>query len=280
MAGCIAIVGVGLIGGSFALAMRKAGYTGRILGVSSPRTIETALKHNVIDEGVELEEAARQADLIYLSQPIAQILEAIPKLAGWIGPETLVTDAGSTKLEIVRCAEAHLPAGAFVGGHPMAGKESRGVESADAELFRGRTYILTAEKGERRAVYDWLIDTIQRFGCRIVTLSAEEHDRIVSYYSHVPQLASTALAAMIEKVEGNGRIAGPGLLDMTRLAMSSYGVWRDILETNGSSIRLALDDYIAFLQHLREVLTEPEMEQIFDAGARLAKSIRAESKFY
>ena len=139
----IAIFGVGLIGGSFALALRKAGFTGRILGVSSPDTIRRALELNVIDAGVPAEEGARAADLIYLSQPILRIIESLPELSQWVQPGSLVTDAGSTKSMIVEQAAALFAPGQFLGGHPMAGRERRGVDAAEADLFRGRPYVLT-----------------------------------------------------------------------------------------------------------------------------------------
>src|SRR5260221_13984256 len=125
----VAIAGVGLIGGSFALALRKAGFGGRILGVSSERTIVEALRLGVIDEGVTLERAESEADLIYLAQPILQILDVLTRLKP--KPGALVTDAGSTKARITAVAESHLKDCQFVGGHPMAGKETRGVAAAD-----------------------------------------------------------------------------------------------------------------------------------------------------
>ena len=276
MIATVSVVGVGLIGGSFALALRSTGFTGRILGVSSPRTLESALSLGVIDEGVTLEEGIRRADLVYLAQPISQILQVIPQIGQWVGPEAVVTDAGSTKAEIVQLAETHLPPGSFLGGHPMAGKESRGVEVAEASLFANRTYIFTPSTDPPRPNQNILAEFVSRFGCRIVTLSPLEHDRIVSYYSHVPQLASTALAHLISITDGTKHAAGPGLIDMTRLAMSSYTIWRDILATNHRCISSALDDYISILQQLRNSIDSPDIESYFTSAASLAKSIRSD----
>ncbi len=139
----VAIFGVGLIGGSFALALRKAGFSGRILGVSSPATLQRALDLRVIDEGAPAREAAQAADLIYLSQPILRILEILPDLNDWVQPQALVTDAGSTKSTIVARATSAISRCQFLGGHPMAGREQRGVEAAEARLFEGRPYVLT-----------------------------------------------------------------------------------------------------------------------------------------
>ena len=251
----VAIAGVGLIGGSFALALRRAGFDGRILGVSSERTIREALSLGVIDEGVPLAEAAARADLIYLSQPIARILETIPALGPLLRPGCLVTDAGSTKRRIVEQFSRSLPRGQFLGGHPMAGKETRGVAAAEAALFEGRTYVLTPvdeaqlETPAAREFRSWL----DRIGAVTLVMDAAVHDRTVALTSHLPQLASTALAAMLaSRLEENlRRAAGPGLVDMTRLAMSPYDVWRDILETNSGPVGEALDAYIEALETLR-----------------------------
>ena len=141
----VAIVGVGLIGGSFGLALRKAGFPGSIVGVSSPRSLEPALERGAIDRGATLEEAASTADLVFLSQPISGILETLRKLGPMVRRDTLVTDAGSTKQAIAEEARRSLTTGSFLGGHPMAGKESRGAGAADAELFRGRPWVLSED---------------------------------------------------------------------------------------------------------------------------------------
>jgi prephenate dehydrogenase len=275
----VAIVGVGLIGGSFALALRQAGFQGRILGVSSPATVAEALRRGVIDEPVSLEEAARRSDLLYLSQPIRRILETIAQLEGAIRPEALVTDAGSTKAEICRAAGRHLRGARFLGGHPMAGKESRGVAEAEADLFRDRTYVLTPARPED---LEWpqaveFTGWIRRIGARPVVTGAEEHDRRVAFTSHLPQLASTALAAMLgaqEHLERLEEIAGPGLRDMTRLALSPFEIWQDILETNSEAVRAALDAYIRELEAVRASFGR-NLEDEFGRGADFARRLRA-----
>src|SRR5262249_52975277 len=136
----VTICGVGLIGGSFALALRKSGFGGTILGVSSPRTLEAALSRRVLDEGVAPPEGVQRADLLYLAQPISRIIDFLPLVAAHRRPDSLVTDAGSTKAAIMKRALELMPSNAFLGGHPMAGKEQRGVEEAEADLFRNRTY--------------------------------------------------------------------------------------------------------------------------------------------
>lgn len=263
----VVIAGVGLIGGSFALALRKAGFTGRIVGVSSPATIEKALAARVIDDALPLAEAAAQADLLYLAQPIQQILETLGKLDRYARPGALITDAGSTKAMICAHASANIQKARFVGGHPMAGKESRGVEAADADLFRGRPYVLTAREPE---LEKW----IEAIGARLVILDPAEHDRLVALVSHLPQLLSTALASVIAEQPGSEKVAGPAASDLTRLALSSYEIWRDIFATNAPSIDAALGTYIARLETLRVQLRSPEMERVFEKAASSARELR------
>lgn len=262
----VAIVGVGLIGGSFALALRKAGFQGSILGVSSPGTLEKALARGVIDRGLPLAEAAAQADLLYLAQPIEQILETLGQLDPHVRPGALITDAGSTKTAICERA-ASIRQARFVGGHPMAGKESRGVESADADLFVGRPYVLTARDPE---LEKW----IEAIGARLVILDPAEHDRLVALASHLPQVLSTALGVLLADRPEAMKVAGPGAVDMTRLAMSAYDIWHDIFSTNSASIDAALGEYIQRLETLRAQLRSPEMERAFDRAASAARSLR------
>ena len=275
----VAIVGTGLIGASFGLALRRAGFRGVIVGVSSPRAIADALAAGAIDRGAPLAEAVAGAGLVFLSQPIGRILDTIRHLDPLLQPGALVTDAGSTKCEIVDLARQAITRAQFLGGHPMAGKEKRGAAAADGELFRGRTWVLTPDDPaelETPAARDFTV-WLGRFGARLVTLDCDEHDRLVAMTSHVPQLASTALAALLaERLPAGARleVAGPGLLDMTRLALSSYDLWRDILATNTGHIETALGFYIQELEHLRENLRTRQAEEEFARGAAIAARLR------
>lgn len=276
----VAIVGTGLIGASFGLALRKAGYDGAITGVSSPRAIADAVAAGAIDRGASLEEAVPDADLVFLSQTIGRILDTIRHLDPLLRPGTLVTDAGSTKCEIVDLARQCITRAQFLGGHPMAGKETRGALAADAELFRGRTWILTPDEPEELRTSCALEFRIwlDRIGGRVRVLDADEHDRVVSLTSHLAQLASTALAATVsDKLGPPPRLdaAGPGLEDMTRLALGSYEIWRDILATNSDHIERALSVYIQKLEHMRENLRTRQLQEEFERGAALAARLRA-----
>ena len=264
----VAIVGVGLIGASFGLALRKAEIPCEIAGVSSERSIEAGLARGAIDRGMSLEEAAEWADLLFLAQPISGIIETLPRLESVVNPDALVTDAGSTKRAICDVAARHLTSCAFLGGHPMAGKESRGAEVADGDLFRGRPWILTGEPDHpmARDLRNW----IGRFGAREILLDPAEHDRLVAWSSHLPQLASTALASVLH--DGAPRaalVAGPGLLDSTRLAMSSFDLWRDILATNRDEIDRALE---ALIERLKAMRGDPEPD--FQTGGDFARCLR------
>ena len=263
----VSIAGVGLIGGSFALALRKAGFRGRVIGVSSKAAVAEGLARGAIDEGLPLAEAAAASDFIYLARPIERILETIDRIDAHARPGALITDAGSTKRAIVERAFGAIRRARFVGGHPMAGKESSGVEHADADLFRGRPYVLTSRDAELES---W----IERIGARLVFLSPEEHDRLVAVTSHLPQLISTALASVIGAAPDAAQVAGPAALDLTRLALSPYEIWRDIFSTNAGPIDAALAAFIGKLEELREALRSPEMERAFETAAAAAKALR------
>jgi prephenate dehydrogenase len=275
----IVIVGTGLIGASFGLALRKAGFTGAITGVSSPRALADALAIGAIDRGASLETAVPDAHLVFLSQTIGRILDTIRHLDPLLRPGTLVTDAGSTKCTIVDLARQTLTNAQFLGGHPMAGKETRGASAADPDLFQGRTWILTPDDASElhtSASLEFRM-WLHRIGAHVLTLDADEHDRVVSLTSHLAQLASTALAATVsDKLGAPPRLdaAGPGLEDMTRLAMGSYEIWRDILATNSDHIERALGFYIQKLEHIRENLRTRQLQEEFERGTALAAQLR------
>jgi prephenate dehydrogenase len=267
----VGIVGVGLIGGSFGLALRAAGFAGEILGVSSPAAVAAGIARGAISAGATLAEAAARADLLYLSQPVDRILETLDSLVGIARPDCLITDAGSTKQEIVRRGAGL----SFLGGHPLAGKERRGVQAAEATLFRDHPYVLTPDAPPTPATQEfrgWL----QKFGARVIEMSPREHDSAVAFTSHLPQLVSTALAATLnqhsnEKLE---KVVGPGLLDMTRLAMSAPDLWLSILSTNRVDVLKALDEYQETVRTVREALAASNLADLFQAGSTFALKIR------
>jgi len=275
----VSILGVGLIGGSFGLALRAAGFGGRILGVSSPRTIEAALRRGAVDAGMSLPEAVAAADLVYLAQPIGRIVELLPEVERYAPPNCLVTDAGSTKRAIVeRASEVFGASRCFIGGHPMAGKAQRGVERSEADLFRGAVYVLTPPHGRlpELPIVRELLNWIEKIGAVPWVLAPDVHDEVVTWTSHLPQLVSSALALSVSRHLDDPehlKVVGPGLRDMTRLAQSSYDIWRDILTTNGDNLQGALEQYIAQLKHFRDHLGAPELESDFEAARRVREKL-------
>ena len=272
----VAIVGVGLIGASFGLALRRAGFSGEIAGVSSQGAIGAALRTGAISRECSLQEAAETADLIYLAQPVERILQTIEVLGPIIRPGCLVTDAGSTKRAIVRKAEQSFTSGGFLGGHPIAGKEQRGAEAADGTLFKGRTYVLTPCSKPLPNVNEfeqWL----RAMGARIVCMSPDEHDIVVAFTSHLPQLLSNAISVTLAEqasfvISG---VFGQGLLDMTRLAMSSPDIWESILDTNRDYILDALCRLTDNLQELEQSLRRGDrIREMFSVGQMFAASLR------
>lgn len=277
----VVIAGTGLIGASFGLALKSAGFWGRILGVSSKRSTDAALERGAIDEAAPLESALRVADLIYLAQPISLICEMLPRLAGRLKPGALVTDAGSTKRKIVSAAAAL--GEDFIGGHPMAGKTLRGAEAAEAGLFEGRPYILTpiserqAEDERVKELTGW----IRKIGARVSLITPEEHDRLVAASSHAPQIVATALASALEsgpEPEAVAAVSGPGLIDTTRLAASSYEIWKDILSTNSDEIVAILSRIEDQISSLRKDLLGITAEEHFKSGARFADRLKPPSR--
>ena len=271
----VTVAGVGLIGGSFAMALRRVGYRGRILGASSPETLQVAAKLGVIDDGCPLETALPQSDLVYMAQPVERILDQLGQVRELVPKHALVTDAGSTKGAIMERARTLFEDGPhFVGGHPMAGKEGRGVRVAEAELFNGALYALvpTGEALPESPVVEEFCGWLDAMGCRRRVMQASQHDRVVAWTSHLPQLVSTALAAAIGSQLQDGReleIAGDGLRDMTRLAASPHGVWSGILKTNPGPIDDALAAVVQELEGMRDALNDGSAEEHFRRGQRL-----------
>ncbi|HZS48691.1 MAG TPA: prephenate dehydrogenase/arogenate dehydrogenase family protein [Blastocatellia bacterium] len=252
----ICIVGVGLLGGSFAAALRARGYRGQLSGYDV-RPLEPLISRGLIDneeQSFDRNETCN-ADLIYLAAPINKIIEFLKTKGHLFKPGAIVTDTGSTKRAIVSAAEHVIKNATFVGGHPMAGSEHTGADYADAQLFSGATYILTPSATEQLSD----LETLSRFlDAHPVILSPEDHDRMVALISQVPQLLSTALAANVGSESDHQilfNLAGNGYRDMTRLAASQWSVWGDICETNADNIAAGLEKLIASLTHLRTALS-------------------------
>ena len=279
----VAIVGLGLLGGSWGLALKRSGFTGRIVGCARrAETREEALSKGVIDEGfANVAETVHGADLVILATPVAVILDHLPRLQPHLSPQALITDVGSTKRRICeRGAELYAQRPLFLGGHPMAGKERSGLENADARLFENARYVLTPAKPEdlddaRVQSFGALVAAV---GARPLTSDPATHDLAVAYLSHLPQLLSSGLASLIEEKHTaenlSLELAASGFRDVTRLADSPYSVWRDICLTNTENIQMALDALIQKLESLRVHVGDRELEREFLAAHRLRDKLR------
>jgi prephenate dehydrogenase len=215
------------------------------------------------------------ADLIILAAPVRQNVELLPQVMSIRPDGAVVTDVGGTKRDIVEAAMG-LPSGttAFIGGHPIGGAERGGFGFARPDLFRGKPWIFTPGRGrspDSPGALEMLFDFARGLGARPITMSAEDHDRVMAYVSHLPQLASSALMEVVGRAaSGDGlRLAGRGLTDSTRLASSPASVWRDICAANADDIGPALDALIARLSALRDDLQHGRVvDEVFDDAAR------------
>jgi prephenate dehydrogenase len=252
------IVGVGLIGGSLALALRRAWPGLRIGGVDRGDALAAA-RYLVAFDALGRDAAAMgPADLIVLAAPVQQNIAVLEALGRDLTQPTLVTDVGSTKRAIAVAAAA-LPAHlSFVGGHPLAGAARGGLELARADLFAGRPWLLTPTASTRSAVdLQRLTRCLEAIDAKPMVVDADEHDRLLAWLSHLPQLAASALMHTVGQAAGpHIDLAGPGLADTTRLASSPASIWQDICLTNADHIRESLDALIASLTTLRDGLTD------------------------
>jgi len=281
----VTILGTGLIGGSFAFALRKYTTGLHISGWDRTEIVGEAHARGAIDAPFysDLAPALKGADLIYIALPIAVTLDLLPEIARHAPAHALVTDACSTKVRIMQSAEEFFPSDngpLFLGGHPMAGRELSGLAHADAELFRGNTYALIgASTNQTEPRTSAFVKILEKIGARPLWLGAPQHDYAVGLASHLPQLAAVALAGFLyDRLDENGlpiTLAGPGLRDSLRLAGSPYSTWRDIVLTNQDVLSAALDLLARRLDDLRERLASRELETDFDAANELYKLLRS-----
>jgi prephenate dehydrogenase len=274
----ITIIGTGLIGGSLGLALRKNGFRGKIVGCDRPKVLARAKRMGAIHDGVaDTVQAVQGSDLVILSTPVIRIVELIGRLSPHLSPSTLLTDVGSTKAAIVARAQyvfGDKAALRFLPGHPMAGKENSGVESADPDLFRGAVWIVTPLPGQKikAGVIAEYLRWIKKIGAKVSVLDPVEHDELCAWISHVPQMISTALAAtLVEEYGADAPLmesGGRALREMTRIAASPYSMWRDIAITNKNSIGDALLKLEQRLAHIRENLRTPQLRDEFATANR------------
>lgn len=285
----IAILGVGLIGGSLGLVWKSRRSDVHIVGFDGSAVLETARKRGAIDTAASSAgDAVRDADVVVLASPLRTIVVTLEEIAPHLKDGSIVTDVGSVKRPVVRQAADVLPDNViFVGGHPMAGSERRGVEHADALLFENATYVLcpTHAAAPPPDIYQGFVDLIRSTGARLLILDAERHDRIAATVSHLPQMIAVALmdyaAERNQQDDALLKLAAGGFRDMTRIASSSFDVWRDILVANNGPILDAVAGFAAELQRLRgRIGTEdlPSLQTTFENARSARDSIPRDTK--
>jgi prephenate dehydrogenase len=279
------ILGTGLIGGSFAKALRKYTPDIHIAGWDRREVAVEAGKSGAVNEMFSgpLDAALRGSDLIYIALPIGATLDLLPEIARHAPAHALVTDACSTKFRITTTAAELFPEQGgplFLGGHPMAGRELSGFAAADADLFRTASYALVGSNdGDRDPRVSAFVKILEKLGARPLWIGAQQHDYAVGLASHLPQLAAVALGSFLyDRLDENGlpiTLAGPGLRDSLRLAGSPYATWRDIVLTNREVLSAALDLFARRLDDIRERLGSRDLEADFDAANELYKLLRS-----
>lgn len=262
----VTVVGTGLIGGSFAAAIKAGGFAGSVVGFDRPEALDKASKLGIVDRRApHLRDAVRDADVVVLATPISAILSLLPEIAAFVKGGALVTDVGSTKRKICetawRCFDGRAH---FIGGHPMAGSERQGIEAASATLFQNATYILTPQPETPDDAVKPLTDLIALTGAHVVLTTPEEHDRMATVVSHVPQLVSLALMNYALKADERFVTwAAGGFRDATRTAASPFELWADIFQTNADYIQVALDELLDLLQRYKSQLTTQALRDEF-----------------
>ena len=279
--GRVAVIGVGLIGGSFALALKRAGACEQVVGVGrDPANLRVALERGAIDRGeTDPAQAVEGADLVLVATPVAQFGKIFSSIAASLGPQALVMDAGSTKQDVVAAARAHLGAriAQFVPAHPIAGAEHSGAAAARADLFEGKRVVLAPldeNPGDLvlRAEEAWVA-----CGARVFRMSPGEHDAVFAAVSHLPHLLAYALVHELSGREDAARLFGyaaGGFRDFTRIASSSPEMWRDICAANRVALLSEMDRYASKLAELRALVERGDtqaLERLF-AGARAARN--------
>jgi prephenate dehydrogenase len=273
----ITIIGTGLIGASIGLALREAGFAGDLIGIDSD-TVEskTALKMGAINE-IDLKSSGsdfENVDLILLAVPVLGILDWMRKLSPILKPHQLITDVGSTKLDISLAASRlfnSADTARFLPGHPMAGKEFGGAAIAEAGLFHNAMWLCTPVAPTSPIEEEWRA-WVAKFGCRSMDLDAARHDQICAWVSHLPQMVATAMSAMFadefahapELADEFEAIGGRALREMTRLGASPYSMWRDVAFTNTKPLAATLFALEQRLAHIRENLKTPELREEFE----------------
>ena len=276
----LAVVGVGLIGGSFAAALKAAGAVDQVVGVGrDAQTLSKAQTLGLIDHTATLEQALGQADMVMLATPVGTIPSLLEAITPLLRPETVLTDAGSTKCNVVDAARRILGSkfDQFVAGHPIAGAEQTGPEAARADLYRERNVILTPQDETSEVALGRVTHAWQMCGARVLTMDASTHDTVLASVSHVPHfLASVFMwqVAMADDSDLRMSLAGSGFRDFTRIAAGSAEVWRDIFRANRTAVLNELDQVKQALDHAEKALRDDDEQALVNFLERAALARR------
>jgi prephenate dehydrogenase len=261
----LSILGVGLLGGSIGLAVKKIASGGETVGYGHrTSTLESAIRLGAIDRSTtSAAEAVGGADLVVLCTPVGTFRSLLQEIAKSLRPGAIVTDVGSTKRSVVRFAEELLPGSVhFVGSHPMAGSEKRGVEFAKADLFNGALCIVTPTARTNPGALAKVENFWAELGMRTKRLSPDDHDRLICDVSHLPHAVAASLVAM--QSDEALELAGKGFQDTTRVAAGDAGLWRDILKDNADSVRSSIARLRIQLDELEKRLDPKQAQALFD----------------
>jgi len=264
----VAIIGVGLIGGSLAISLKEKGMASRVIGVDQQeQNIKKALDLKLIDAAATLDEAMQQAQLIILAIPVDALMQLLPSMLDKVQPQHVIMDVGSTKKKILELVAGHPNRGRFVAAHPMAGTEYSGPEAAIPNLFTNRTMVLCDVKNsdeDALEIIETLVDALQM---RLVYMNAEEHDLHTAYVSHISHITSFALAlTVLKKEKEQGRIfelASGGFESTVRLAKSSPDMWVPIFKHNRNNVLDVLDEHIHQLQQMKQLLEDEDYDAFY-----------------
>lgn len=273
----VTIVGLGAMGGSLGLAIRRFLPETEIIGIDvKEKTLDLALSRGAVSRATtDLAEGVRGAQFIFLAVPIGAILKLLKTLPPILSKKTLVSDLGSTKVEICALARKTLPT-QFIGGHPMTGSEIQGIAGADPYLFENAIYLLTPFASKDKNLSK-LTAFLEKLGAKVVCVSPRRHDEVTALTSHLPQLAAVALAQVAGRKSARqplvSLLAAGGFRDMTRIASSPYGLWHDILKSNSPAVKKTLSDLIKNLEDIRKQIGEKSLEAAFRQAGQFRKKL-------
>ncbi|MCX8073673.1 MAG: prephenate dehydrogenase/arogenate dehydrogenase family protein [Candidatus Binatia bacterium] len=262
----VAVIGVGLIGGSLALAARRAGVFGEVVGVGrSPVNLEEARRRGIVDSFThDPAEAVRKADLVLLAVPVRAMAGVVAQCRPVLLPGAVVTDVGSMKRYVLDTVEPLLPAGVrFVGAHPIAGTEASGAAAADPDLFRGRRCVLTPGTRSDPAALEQVRALWEVVGMRVLEMDADSHDTALAWVSHLPHVLAFSASRALERYQPDAaRLAGPSFASLTRVAASHPETWVDIFIANRSAIARAVEGLVVAVEELRHAICTATPEEL------------------